>query len=109
MGESANAQWIKFLFGGLVFSCIIFSVLIIGINNNIQVDLDDIRSGKLDAASISADKLDPELFSTVELLDANGNVSKAKILEGTLVDGRLLESVTLVKEDGTTVDAKVIT
>lgn len=96
------------LYGISISSTIILSTLIVGVNNRLSVDLNDVRNGDVYAQSITKDKLADDVFNTVNLNLEDGSIVSAQLVEATIKDGALTDSLEFKTEDGQIYAAKVL-
>lgn len=96
------------LYGISLSSAVILSTLIIGVNNKLSVDLNDVRNGDVYAQSITRDKLADDVFNTIDLNLEDGSIVSAQLVEATIKDGTLTESLEFKTENGNIYSAKVL-
>lgn len=92
------------ILGSLIFFTLSFS----NKNKKISTEIESIKSGSLYDKSIKYSSLSPEVFTTVQLEDDNGNILMAKVLEGSIDNGNLVGPVSLETDTGEIIEANVI-
>lgn len=92
-----------FALGGLIVTAIIMTQL----NNSLKSEIESIKRGNLYANSLSAEVLDSDVFTTIELELEDGTKLIGKVSEGIVDNGSLVGATKIITDSGEVLEANV--